>query len=194
MVKTFLKNIGVVVAQWAIVTVVVIFAVTLYNKANAADKAVGWVGISKDADTEEVIGITATGDRGGVITLMCQPDKTIKATYKSPEGKNYDMWTMRNYGHDFTSKKDYLLAGSGAHTTLDVYTFLLRAEYAFEVNTFAIGSKAKFDKAVLNAKEAPKLKDGDEAPETFVTTEIISGYVQQMAKACPAQGTEMGSL
>lgn len=165
-----------------------------FNKAFATDRSVGWVGVSKDVDTEEVIGITATGDRGGVITLTCRSDKTIKATYKSPGGKFYDMWAMRNYGHNFDSKKDWLLAGSEAHTTLDVYTFLLRAEYAFIVDSFEIGSKTKFEKSVEMGKGAPKLKESNEAPETFVTTEIISGYVQQMAKSCPAQGKEMGSM
>lgn len=180
------------------ITLVVALLVTsgcaTFNKSFAAEKSVGWVGISKNADTEEVIGITATGDRGGVITLMCQSDKTIKATYKSPAGKFYDMWAMRNYGHDYGDKKDWLLAGSEAHTTLDVYTFLLRAEYAFVVDSFEIGSKAKFEKAVEQGNGSPKLKESNEAPETFVTTEIISGYVQQMVKACPAQGKEMGSL
>lgn len=180
--------------QWIVILALSVIISSLWNSARAEDKTVGWVGISKDADSEEITGITVTGDRGGVITLTCQADKNIKATYKSPEGKFYDMWTMRNYGHDFSDKKDWLLAGSESHTTLEVYTFLLRAEYAFVVDAFAIGSKAKFEKAIEAEKGAPKLDEASEAPETFVTTEIISGYVTQMAKVCPAQGKEMGSL
>lgn len=182
------------VCEIVVLTLIIVSGLSWASKVHAEDKTVGWVGISNNADSEDTTGITVTGDRGGVITLTCQADKNIKATYKSPEGKYYDMWTMRNYGHDFGDKKDWLLAGSAAHTTLDVYTFLLRAEYAFVVDAFAQGSKDKFEKTIETGSASPKLKEASEAPETFVTTEIISGYVHQLAKACPAQGKEMGSM
>lgn len=187
--KSILKSI----CEVAVLFVIFAAGLSWANQVHA-EETVGWVGVNKNDDSEEIVGIQVRGDRGGVITLSCGLDKNIHATYKSPEGKFYDMWTMRNYGHNFDDKKDWLLAGSAAHTTQDVYTFLLRAEYAFVVDSFALGSKAKFEKAIAEEKGSPKLADSSEAPETFVTTEIISSYVQQLVKVCPVQNKEMGSM
>ena len=169
MLKSIAKNTAIVVAQWTIVAVLAISAITLYNKAFAEEAPIGWVGNGNNPDSEEINTLKVTGDQGGKFALYCINGGAIKFSYKDGNGNYHDQALIRNYGHKAGEIDHSLVASKNSHTTLEVYKFLLNADSAMIVETATTS-------------------------EAFVTGPIIAGYIKQMVKKCPAEGKTRNSL
>lgn len=185
MIKTFLKETGIVVTQWIIVAVLVISAVTLYNKAVAADKPIGWA--IQDESSNGVTSAYVLGDQGGKLVLTCNPmSNKLEMRYFNGGQREFSFFTARTYMHKFKEKNGSVIVGLATTPTQDVYGFLLNSDTAIEVQPYVDGTKEAVQAAIRRGDDkAPKLTEINDGRETFITTPSVSGVVQGMVKLCP---------
>jgi len=125
----------------------------------------GWK-VLNDANGKK-IGISNTGEQGGFLVLSCN-DEThkLKMTY-SFNGKMYDMFVFRKFGVvdlNQTGNAGKFVVGAGMVSEQEVYWNLRTADTAFTIARMPVGSKAKFDHAILtNSPNGPDIQqEGDE--------------------------------
>uniref|UniRef100_A0AAU8KXQ4 Uncharacterized protein n=1 Tax=Pantoea phage Survivor TaxID=3232176 RepID=A0AAU8KXQ4_9CAUD len=170
-------------------------AVLVISTGVAIAKNVGWESVDTFPGTEIVSSIMVKGDRGGAIILTCNAaKKNLSMTYANGKGVHYDFFTVRNYAGDFDGKNESLIVGPAVTTTLETYVFLLKAEYAFEVQPYKNGTLESWNANVKADLPMPKLNPVTEGRETFVTTPVIASYIDQLVERCPADGINKTSL
>ncbi len=170
-------------------------AVLVISTGVAVAKNVGWESVGTFPGTEIVSSIMVKGDRGGAVILTCNAaKKNLSMTYANGKGVHYDFFTVRNYGGDFNAKDQTLIVGPAVTSTLEVYLFLLKSEYTFEVQPYLDGTLDAWNANVKAGLPMPKLTPITEARETFVTTPVIASYIDQLVKRCPADPLQKTSL
>jgi len=126
------------------------------------------------------------GEQGGVLTLSCDV-KTHKLNMEyAYKFKKYDLYVFRDFGvtdMSTSSHEGKFIVGMNSTSQNVAYYNVLRADKAFVITRFPVGSKGIYEKAIAANKNIPEIQQ--EGDEYFLAGDDWKPMLKILAASCP---------